>query len=413
MVFCGFIDKRYAQHKIAPVFNIVVNMFVTLLFVGSESFMNNFKKLTLLSLASLFVVNVSHGFLPTTVINGTWYNVGLPYGVTLQNDENEDDMFKILPNAFYLYQHMSKDATNHVGGVTLSGSYNMQNLLEGLSVSVHAPLMAARTNRNGSASTHTFTVNDVDAALSYNFLKNNGHEGTVSAGVTIPTAKTLSLKKSDAIALGNGGHVALFTTVDMKNRLVGNDDHNLSLVSGLEYRYLISSNKKIQLGLANINDLTGIELVGDKGSKAVAKDVLTQTVKVSPGSQLNGRLGLMYQNSGFFAGAGALASYKQGISASLSKKQVSLLTALSKVEGEDSVVKLTEKDITLPFAKTADRFTLRGYADVGYEFKAGSVPAFVSAGVEFPVATRLNNLKNKAGKCFESFDVNVKTGFSF
>jgi len=405
--------------------------------------MNTNKTISLLSILSLFVAGATSAYTPKTMLNGKLVNVGVPYGV--ESGHDQDKLWSVNTNAFYLHQRLGETdthtSTSHIGGILGSGSVNLDQLAEGLSLNVHVPVVYTSNttetkeckteDKSAHESNNDIAINDIDVAVSYNVLNQDGQKATLSAGVTIPTAGKHNHFNTAEPRLGNGGHIGLFLDGEMQNNIFSNEDHRVSIVSELTYRYLFANIQKRTIA-ALAGDLANSTLLNKDGKSVSANEALSAEIDVTPGSQFDGRLGVLYEHSiGVFLGAGVTGHYRSREKAKLSQafdanKFADQIAKGFAIKGTDDPIDLDPSDIEVNKAKTIKnpaQLAIRGYADLGYNFEVCELPAFVSVGVDMPMVTKTWETKEckvattenffKNNNFFKNVDFNVKAGISF
>lgn len=139
-------------------------------------------------------------------------------------------------------------------------------------------------------------IADIDIILGYYFLKHKHHHAAINFGFTIPTGN-----EPDGLYLfepvcGNGSFWGVGFGLSGHSRFLRCDDHSLSILGALNYRYLIEHEIPRKLGLCN-KKWSQYLLLGQKGERTLAPagNNLIRFMNVTPGSQIDFILQADYQ----------------------------------------------------------------------------------------------------------------------
>jgi hypothetical protein len=253
-------------------------------------------------------------------------------------------------------------------------------------------------------SQHKFSktsVADLDLVLGCKFIDRDKYYAIINFALTIPTNNEAGAGYMFDVNVGNGSYWALGGGLEGMMRLFGKtNDHNLNLVAVANYRYLFEGRAERTMGLLNPDGTRAnwgqYYLIGEIGTAVSAQqlqpaaNVLTQRVKLAPGSQLDSMIYLNYKYSGFTAELGYNFFWRDD-------EQISL-----KNEWQNNVygVAILDQDMTIAGGAT---FANTGFAATAVPVNGGSMgyinndpdnTAFTAAGT---VATRAYGLDEGVG----------------
>lgn len=358
----------------------------------------------------------------------THYGVDLAYHQDLSKIVNGLYLMVILP-----IQHVENDPklsiTELRAGAPISRD-NLINYFKGIYEQTNAGASNAQEKLqygkiNGK---HSATgVADIDVTLGYNFLKKETYHMGINLGISIPTGKEPTgeymfepLYGSKHFGLGGGLHAGA--------RIWGDEEHNFKLAFAANYRYLFQASEKRTLGLKDRNWgqyylLNKAALVNTLLLKPAA-NVLTQNVDVTPGSQLDGILGLAYNKGGFTVDLGYNMYFKESESVKIKDAWNETTYGIAARNWDHGTAigagdaglcddnkalnaggYITKADLKTSNAATDSQFTHSIYGGLGYAFKNWEYPLMLGLGGKYEFAS-----KNSALEGWQGW---IKAGLSF
>ncbi len=277
-------------------------------------------------------------------------------------------------------------------GAVLGYNQDLSKLVGGLSLKVIVPVENASTDLKFKAVTageeadlaaavtaaklgkkSTTGVADIDVQIGYKFLDKETYNASINIGGVIPTGKELKAVTPFEPQVGSN-HFGLGAGLDAQARVWGKADHNVKLNFAANYRYMFQATEKRKVGK------------GTQLASFMHADTLPIDVKVTPGSKLDGILGLAYNNGGLTADLGYNAYFAQ-------EESVTLKTVVAPVVSDAKT------------ATTPAQFTNGAYAGIGYAFKNWEYPVTFGLGGKYEFAS-----KNSVPNFWQAW---AKTGLSF
>jgi hypothetical protein len=281
-------------------------------------------------------------------------------------------------------------------------------------------------------------IADLDIVLGYKFLNKETYHFGINLGLSIPTGKEATgeflfepLYGSKHFGLGGGLHAGA--------RVWGDEDHNFKLAFAANYRYLFQASEKRYTGIKNRNFaqyylLSQFGVAANAQALIPAANLLTQNVDVTPGSQLDGILGLAYNKGGFNLDLGYNVYFKESESVKLKndwsegKYYIAARNQLTSVGGNalgsanngyrfdnnnagagagvaGATNMLSKSLLDVSAASTDSQFTHSVYGGLGYAFKEWEYPLMLGLGGKYEFAS-----KNSA---LEGWQAWAKAGLSF
>lgn len=263
---------------------------------------------------------------------------------------------------------------------------------------------------------------NIDAMLGYKFLNKEAYHMAINLGVTIPTGNDPKAVYVFEPLYGSK-HWGLGGGLDGQARIWGDLDHNIKLNFAANFRYMFQAAEKRILGLndgtanANHANMAQYSIISTAAGATPVPGVnlLTKNVNVTPGSQLDGIIGLGYNKGGFSLDLGYNVFFKEA--ESVKKKDAwtdivgsMALHAHGAALGNAAAIlvastAITEAMIKTENAATPSQFTNSIYGGVGYAFKDWEYPFMVGVGGKYEFAS-----KNSA---LDGWQAWVKAGLSF
>ncbi|MFC1894637.1 hypothetical protein ACFLYH_01670 [Candidatus Dependentiae bacterium] len=282
---------------------------------------------------------------------------------------------------------------------------------------------AANINKQDGLTKAKFTgshsetsVADIDFVIGYKFLDKEKYHMSINLGLTIPTGTDPDGIDIFEAVVGNGNHWGFGGGLDFGATLWDGDDQNIKFTSALNYRYIFESSETRTLGLKNtagtLLDWGQYYLVGKVGdtSGTPAANILTTSVDVEPGSQLDFIAALAYNNGGFSIDLGYNLFWKDHEDVSLKNwtddvygliaNRHDMTTALTLV-GEHwsngtvnsaqaydvaGTIKINKANIDTGVAETESSVTHKIYGGLGYIFKEWEYPLMLGVAGHYEFA---------------------------
>jgi hypothetical protein len=187
------------------------------------------------------------------------------------------------------------------------------------STDLQSPLTKGKIDGSRSAT----GVADIDLGLGYKLFCNDKSHLFVTLAGTIPTGKKPTGEWLFEPIYGNGQHFGLGGTLDGGVELWASKKASISLLIDVNYRYLFDATEDRILGLkesgndanaiANFNHYYMVGTFSADANKPLqpAANVLTQGLKVKPGSLFDAMAALSFRTSGFVFDLGYDLFYKE------------------------------------------------------------------------------------------------------
>lgn len=195
------------------------------------------------------------------------------------------------------------------------------NVSDVTSTDMQSPLTHAKIDGSRTAT----GVADIDLALGYKLFQSDKNHVYLNVGVTVPTGKESSGEYLFEPLYGNGHHFGLGGQFDAGIEIWHGKKASARVLLGVNYRYLFEDTENRTIGVTKsgeIDVLNHYYLVAKKGQAAAtalipAANVLTQGLKVKPGSMFDTMFALSFKCSGFVLDLGYNLFYKDKESVSL------------------------------------------------------------------------------------------------
>jgi hypothetical protein len=206
-----------------------------------------------------------------------------------------------------------------VGGKTFSlndffaGNVEVTEAMDALSQ--QSPLCYAKIGCSGKES--KVGIADINLALGYKIHQSDSAHVFLSAQAIVPTGSRPNGEYLWAPVIGNGKHFGLGARLDTAVQLWSNKNASVRMLFDVDYRYLFESSEYRTLGLKGCDNpykfahyyLAG-RLGQDNKPLFPAANILTQSIKVKPGSQFDILADLSFKSSGFVIDLGYNFFYK-------------------------------------------------------------------------------------------------------
>jgi hypothetical protein len=175
------------------------------------------------------------------------------------------------------------------GNVTRTATDNLQD-----------PLKKAKINGDRSET----GLADIDVAIGHKCIYKKNRHLFLNIGVTIPTGTKVRGDYLWAPVVGNGRHVGLGAGVDAGIQVWKSKRAKAKILFAADYRYLFESTEERTIGLKKTEQMGHYYLVQKINAPAntplfPAANVLTQDVRVKPGSQIDAMIDFSFMCSKF------------------------------------------------------------------------------------------------------------------
>jgi hypothetical protein len=247
-------------------------------------------------------------------------------------------------------------------------------------------------------------VADIDLSLGYNFLHSKKYSAGLAVALTVPTGNESNGVYLFQPIVGNGKYFGLGGDLHAHANLWSNGDRNLGVCAALKYRYLFENSSVRTLGLKGRN-LGQYHTLGKDtvASLVPAANVTTMAVNVTPGSQLEGALGLAYNHGNFSFGLGydlyfreaesvsrkgSLAANTYGVAArNFSTAAAFNITTAAHFDGGVAAV-LSNDNLDVAAAATPSQFSNAINGSAGYVFRKWDCPLMLGVGAKYEFANK-------------------------
>lgn len=267
---------------------------------------------------------------------------------------------------------------------------------------------------------------DVDVLVGWSFKETESSHAGGHVGITIPTGPTADGRFLGHTPYGNGGHIAVGAGLDSTMRLWESGKSAIDVDFVADWRFLFKNREVRTLGLKNedLNELDWghYQLLGVVDSHAVfpAANILTREVKVSPGNQVDARLGLAYRNGGLafdlgynvFAKEaevvevvnncfnannerfGRVAKSFSGTDFTLASDTAPPSAGIAATQSTTAATSIGPSQLTTEPAQTPSQVTHKIYGGLGYAFEGWETPAMIGLGASYEGHTSQAGLDN-------------------
>ena len=222
---------------------------------------------------------------------------------------------------------------------------------------------------------------DIDLALGYKWHQSKTKYGFVGIGMTVPTGTKPRGEYLWEAVYGNGNHFGLNLSVDGGTQLWKGDYGKVWLTGGLNYKHLFEGTEKRTLGLKGLDDgphlahyaLAGVLEQENEPFYPLA-NVLTQDMRVKPGSQLEGMVDFAFKNKNFIVDCGYSLYWKDAESVWLKEKFSDSMGSITSVTQDSSnpiaefYYDVSEENIDIDAAKTPMQLTHKLFGGLAYKF---------------------------------------------
>ncbi len=263
-------------------------------------------------------------------------------------------------------------------------------------------------------------IADIDVKIGYNFLKKETYHMGLNIGMSIPTGNEVTGEYMFEPVYGTK-HFGLGGGLCADARIWGNANHNVKIDFKADYRYLLEATEKRTHGLIGRNkgEYYGVAAAGATTTTPLA-NISTLDTDVTPGSQVDGIVGLAYNKGGFNFGLGYNMYFREEESNTIKGAfddakyivvarnhdiaTTAIVTATAGHNDENTASNFVTK-AKLDKAETPSQFTHSVYGGLNYAFKNWEYPVFFGLGGKYEFAS-----KNSAIEGWQGW---VKAGLSF
>lgn len=264
-----------------------------------------------------------------------------------------------------------------------------------------------------------FGVADINLALGYKIHETKTDHIYLSAQIIVPTGSRPHSEFLFQPVLGNGKHFGLGARLDGAVELWKNKNAAVRVLIDADYRYLFESSEDRTLGVkGDTYKMAHYYLAGKIDQQDAplfpAANILTQSIKVKPGSQFDLLADLSFKSGGFIIDLGYNFFYKDEEDCWTKESWQNDTYILvsdnyptnDKLALADSIQSLNETDLDVDAIKSPSQVTNKVFAGLGYQFNySKSVPGLVGIGGSYEFAS-----DNAA---LENYSVWLKLGVSF
>lgn len=265
-------------------------------------------------------------------------------------------------------------------------------------------------------------IADLDLALGYKALYHDTHYLFLNVGITIPTGTRLRGNDLFEPFYGNGRHFGFGLGLDAGADVWCNEHANLRAVLAADYRYLFEGSEVRTVGLKSY-PLGHYFLAAKNGqvNKPLfpAANVLTQPVRIKPGSQLDALVGFEFKSSNIILDAGYNLYWRDDESGwvknwtdnvyALAGRAYSTATVFdlntNPPVDTQALVTLNKSEFDNKSFLTPSLLSHKLYAGAGYQWMYGCNQCSVNLGGSYEFATTNADLENWSvwGKACVSF----------
>ena len=255
---------------------------------------------------------------------------------------------------------------------------------------------------------HKFGVADIDLALGHKFVDTDTKHLFLNVGITIPTGSKVRGEFLFEPVVGNGQHFGIGGGLDAGVLLWCNENASLRFLAAAEYRYLFERTEHRTVGVKDL-PLGYYYLAGELGKPAdtplfPAANVLTQGLKVKPGSQFDSLIALSFKSSGFIVDVGYNLFWKDREDVWLKHWDddtfiipVTGFDTNAILDAADAFKTLNKSDLDVSAAATPSLFTHKIFAGLGYTTKVYcDYPLSFGVGGSYEFGTSNADLENYA-----------------
>lgn len=255
---------------------------------------------------------------------------------------------------------------------------------------------------------HKFGVADIDLAIGHKCVHTETKHLFLNFGITIPTGSKVRGEYLFEPVCGNGQHFGIGGGLDAGVELWSNCNAALRFLVAAEYRYLFEKTEERTVGVKD-RALGYYFLAAQEGQDDVplfpAANILTQGLKVKPGSQLDALVAFAFNSSGFTIDFGYNMFWKDSEDVWLKNwkddtyalANANYVTSNQFDSGVDALQTLNRADLDVAAAATPSLFTHKLFAGLGYTMNIyQDYPLSFGIGGSYEFGTSNADLENYA-----------------
>lgn len=307
---------------------------------------------------------------------------------------------------------VARDMKLHVANsVNSSGGFSLEQFFKG-NVTQTAPaedLQDPLTKAKIDGRRHKFGVADIDLALGHKCVHTDTKHLFFNLGVTIPTGSKVTGEFLFEPVCGNGHHFGIGGGLDAGAVLWCNQHATFRFLAAAEYRYLFEKTEGRTVGV-NGRPLGFYFLARRISSPAntalfPAANILTQDLKVKPGSQLDSMVAFAFKGGNFTIDVGYNMFWKDRENVWLKEWQDNTFvlttpdypTNTAFDPNTATLQTLNKADLDVQAAATPSLFTHKLFGGIGYTAKVyNCYPLSFGVGGSYEFATTNADLENYA-----------------
>lgn len=383
------------------------------------------KRIVLSIILALATIN-SNAYTPIVYINGQPHNAGLAYGITALQDfmDHKSDEFspslQLISSTILAQQN---DDLNYGASVSaLTYNQKLDGLLKGLFFQTTVPIVVV-SNKIDALFVNTSSINDLTMLIQntgvaditllfgYKIFDQAAYKTAFNIDLILPVQQKKLAKEQLIPSIGNGGHIALGTSIDGNVRVVGDDNHNLTLAAEAQYHYLFDAERQLLLGLnRTTKPLVNQVLLGHATQIIPTYAATTSHVTVLPGSNIDIAASFIYNYHKFFVNLGC--SYHLKTETKLDHIDDAILKQkFDKFQLNGKKISLKNIDLNTQSATIPESHLLNINGTIGFVCKEWILPI-----LEIPYAYNLSlsgTVTALHSNDVATWDLSMKSGISF
>lgn len=353
----------------------------------------------------------------------------------------QQDLDKLLDGLFFRINAPIVSVKNNINLTTLlastketlPGGTTEVSFLEYLSGSVentaaHNKQTALKYAKIDGASHSSSGIADIDVMLGYTFAHKKRYRAGINIDVLFPTGKTPKGELLLEPVHGNGHHWGLGCGLDLGVTLYKRENKSIELMIVGQYKYLFEGTEKRTLDYIRVNDTKPsagyYNLGGQTGETGVfpLANILTQDIKVTPGSLFDGILALAFNvgNFTFDIGYNLFAKESEKVALKNAWSNDTYAVAIYTYDTANAFntyvqatganptafayngaqagtnAAINEDHLDFSTIQTPSQVTHKAYAGLGYVFNKMKYPLMIGCGGSYEAAARNDSLEGWA-----------------
>jgi hypothetical protein len=349
------------------------------------------------------------------------------------------DLEKILPGLYFDIRVPVVQVETDLGAIATGGNSDVaKQYLGGTLTEIPTTAAEARVplrNAKFGGKRQALGIADIDLRMGYAFLQSSRGSLGINVGLTVPTGNQADSKFAFDAIYGNSNHWGFGAGLEGRYQFWNNEDADLSIHANADYRQLFTNTERRTLGIKGIEwgqyrTVAQVSASSANVQATPAANVLTQSVDVTPGTQLDNVVGLTYNYGGLTLDIGYNLYYRDrdsvklrdawddtkyvyatndGAAAGVAANAAGTTFGLGGVTPLNGTVasfaKLTNDVIDYDVARAPIQITNKVMGGVGYVFKDWQYPLMLGAGANYDIP-----VDNAAVRSWGFF---LKTGIAF